>query len=89
MNTAEELGAVFGFDVSDEAFWTASLDVLRGHIDAVHGVGCQRAGIRGVMPSLYQPSRDELAELLDRRAAVPPRSDLAGAVPAATRRRRR
>jgi oligoendopeptidase F len=33
MNTAEELGAVFGFDVSDEAFWTASLDVLRGHID--------------------------------------------------------
>jgi pepF/M3 family oligoendopeptidase len=33
MNTAEELGAVFGFDVSDVAFWTASLDVLRGHID--------------------------------------------------------
>jgi len=33
MNTAEELGAVFGFDVSDQAFWTASLDVLRGHID--------------------------------------------------------
>jgi len=33
MNTAEELGAVFGFDVSDEAFWTASLDVLRAHID--------------------------------------------------------
>src|SRR6185295_6388943 len=33
MNTAEELGAVFGFDVSDVSFWTASLDVLRGHID--------------------------------------------------------
>ncbi len=33
MNTAEELGGVFGFDVSGEAFWTASLDVLRGHID--------------------------------------------------------
>jgi oligoendopeptidase F len=33
MNTAEELGAVFGFDVSDEAFWTASLDVLRDQID--------------------------------------------------------
>jgi oligoendopeptidase F len=33
MNTAEELGAVFGFDVSDESFWTASLDVLRDHID--------------------------------------------------------
>jgi oligoendopeptidase F len=33
MNTAEELGAVFGFDVSDESFWTASLDVLRDQID--------------------------------------------------------
>ena len=33
MNTAEELGAVFGFDVSDEAFWIASLDVLRGRIE--------------------------------------------------------
>jgi oligoendopeptidase F len=33
MNTAEELAGVFGFDVSDEAFWTASLDVLRGHIE--------------------------------------------------------
>ena len=33
MNTAEELGGVFGFDVSDVSFWTASLDVLRGHID--------------------------------------------------------
>ncbi len=33
MNTAEELAGVFGFDVSDTAFWTASLDVLRDHID--------------------------------------------------------
>jgi pepF/M3 family oligoendopeptidase len=33
MNSAEELGAVFGIDVSDEGFWTASLDVLRSHID--------------------------------------------------------
>jgi pepF/M3 family oligoendopeptidase len=33
MNTAEELAAVFGFDVTDEGFWTASLDVLRGRID--------------------------------------------------------
>jgi oligoendopeptidase F len=33
MNTAEELGAVFGFDVTGEAFWTASLDVLRSHIE--------------------------------------------------------
>jgi oligoendopeptidase F len=34
MNTAEELGAVFGFDVTDGAFWTASLDVVRGRIEA-------------------------------------------------------
>ncbi|MGZ4793972.1 MAG: M3 family metallopeptidase, partial [Ilumatobacteraceae bacterium] len=33
MNTAEELAAVFGFDVSAEAFWTASLDVLRARVD--------------------------------------------------------
>ncbi len=32
MDTAEELGAAFGFDVSDEAFWTASLDVVRARI---------------------------------------------------------
>ena len=34
MNTAEELGAVFGFDVTDVAFWTASLDVIRQRIAA-------------------------------------------------------
>jgi oligoendopeptidase F len=34
MNTAEELGAVFGFDVTDGAFWTASLDVVRSRIEA-------------------------------------------------------
>ena len=33
MDTAEQLGAAFGFDVTDEAFWTASLDVIRGRID--------------------------------------------------------
>ena len=34
MNTAEELGSVFGFDVTDSAFWTASLDVARSRIAA-------------------------------------------------------
>lgn len=29
MDTAEELGRAFNLDVSDESFWTASLDVLR------------------------------------------------------------
>ena len=32
MNTAEELGRVFGFDVTDGAFWNASLDVIRQRI---------------------------------------------------------
>ena len=34
MDTAEALGAAFGLDVTDEAFWTASLDVIRHRIDA-------------------------------------------------------
>lgn len=33
MDTAEDLGAVFGLDITDEAFWTASLDVIRDRID--------------------------------------------------------
>ncbi len=33
MDTAEELGAAFGLDVTKEAFWTASIDVLRTRID--------------------------------------------------------
>ncbi|MFK7918257.1 MAG: M3 family oligoendopeptidase [Ilumatobacter sp.] len=33
MDTAEELGGAFGLDVTDEAFWTASLDVIRRRID--------------------------------------------------------
>lgn len=33
MNTAEELGAAFGIDVTDEAFWHASLAVIGGQID--------------------------------------------------------
>jgi oligoendopeptidase F len=33
MDTAEQLGATFDIDVTDEAFWTASLDVLRARIE--------------------------------------------------------
>jgi len=33
MDTAEELGAAFGLDVTDVAFWSASLDVVRNRID--------------------------------------------------------
>lgn len=32
MNTAEELGAAFDLDVTDEAFWIASIDILRGRM---------------------------------------------------------
>lgn len=32
MDTAEQLGAAFDLDVTDEAFWTASLDVIRARI---------------------------------------------------------
>ena len=32
MDTAEQLGQVFGLDVTSEAFWTASLDVIRQRI---------------------------------------------------------
>jgi oligoendopeptidase F len=32
MDTAEELAAAFDLDVTDEAFWTASLDVVRARI---------------------------------------------------------
>ncbi|MDO8391751.1 MAG: M3 family oligoendopeptidase [Actinomycetota bacterium] len=34
MSSAEELGAKFGFDVTDGAFWTASLDIVRRRIQA-------------------------------------------------------
>jgi oligoendopeptidase F len=33
MDSAEELGAAFGLDVTSEGFWTASLDVVRARID--------------------------------------------------------
>jgi oligoendopeptidase F len=33
METASQLAARFGIDVADEAFWHASLDVLRRRID--------------------------------------------------------
>jgi oligoendopeptidase F len=33
MDTAEELGMAFGLDVTDEGFWSASLDVVRARID--------------------------------------------------------
>ena len=33
MDTAEQLGAAFEIDVTDEAFWTASLDVIRNRVD--------------------------------------------------------
>ncbi len=34
MNTAEEVAAIFGFDVTDVGFWTSSLDIIRGRMSA-------------------------------------------------------
>jgi oligoendopeptidase F len=33
MASGEELGAAFNIDVTSEAFWNSSLDVLRARID--------------------------------------------------------
>ena len=66
MDTAEELGAAFGFDVTDEAFWTASLDVLRGRIaEYAPARRRPRACCDGTSITRYDADRDELGELLD------------------------
>ena len=44
MDTAEELGAAFGLDVTDESFWTASLDVVRSRIDDYEALAASTAG---------------------------------------------
>jgi pepF/M3 family oligoendopeptidase len=41
MDTAEELGAAFGLDVTDEGFWTASLDVCRDRIAQYEQLGAE------------------------------------------------
>ena len=43
MASAEELGAVFGFDVSDIGFWRASLDVVRDRISAYDSLAAEVA----------------------------------------------
>ena len=48
MDTAEELGAAFGLDVTDEAFWTASLDVVRARIDDYVALASGLTGIGAV-----------------------------------------
>ena len=41
MDTAEQLGQAFGLDVTDEAFWTASLDVIRGRISQYEEIAAE------------------------------------------------
>ena len=43
MNSAEELGTMFGFDVTDGAFWTASLDIIRRRIQAYDELAAELA----------------------------------------------
>ena len=45
MDTAEQLGQSFGLDVTDEAFWTASLDVIRARIDDYVALASEVGGI--------------------------------------------
>ena len=46
MDTAEDLGAVFGLDISDVAFWTASLDVIRDRISDYESLATELGMIR-------------------------------------------
>jgi oligoendopeptidase F len=43
MNSAEELGASFGLDVTDESFWAASLAVLDDRITQYQHLAAQAA----------------------------------------------
>jgi pepF/M3 family oligoendopeptidase len=46
LGTAAELAGRFDIDVADEAFWSASLDVLRGRIDDFAGLVEQAQGVQ-------------------------------------------
>ena len=88
MDTAEELGAAFGIDVTDEAFWTASLDVIRDRIAEYEQLADEPGGAelrrrRCTDAALRRRRRDELGRLLDGRAALPGRPGVARPVRAA------
>ena len=103
MDTAEELGAAFGLDVTDEAFWTASLDVIRARIADYERLAAERrvtsmtvsdvslptAAPTASGPTRYGATRDELADLLADEPRVPRRPGVGRAVPRPARRRRR
>ncbi|HEX7167279.1 MAG TPA: M3 family oligoendopeptidase [Acidimicrobiales bacterium] len=44
LGAARELAARFGIDVADEAFWTASLDVIRARVDEFERLVASRVG---------------------------------------------
>ena len=48
MDTAEQLGQAFDLDVTDEAFWTASLDVVRSRIADYVALASEVGGIEPV-----------------------------------------
>ena len=59
MNTAEELGTRFGFDVTDEAFWHASLQVIADRVaqygQLAESIVEARAGSTAAGPGARQP----------------------------------
>ena len=75
MDTAEELGQAFDLDVTDEAFWTASLDVVRARMAELRRTGRRssahrRSGLTtswppSPPPTRYGLTRDEFAAVLD------------------------
>ena len=87
MDTAEELGTAFGLDVTDEAFWTASLDVIGERIAQYDDAGHRPRTAAGhdAVSTRYDVDRAQLAEQLDRRTPVPARPGVAGPVHPARR----
>jgi hypothetical protein len=76
MNTAEELGAAFGLDVTDEAFWTASLDVIG---DRIASTTSWPPSSSSRMSRRCTPLRRRGARrAAHRRTALPPRPGVAG-----------
>ena len=68
MDTAEQLGAAFGLDVTDVAFWTSSLDVCRAGIAQYEQPARARARpsrCRVTALTRYDVTREQLADVLD------------------------
>ena len=57
MDTAEQLGQAFDLDVTDEAFWTASLDVVRARMANYAELAALVGGTRARTPERHHGRR--------------------------------